>query len=837
MKHKIQKKSVYFKQYALQDILKCTPYTSAYTNAPSCGLDEYNFMQQLYVAPVFEERLEILNRELDELIGNKQESNKDAIAEIEMEIQELNNLNALKNKFENDLYTNNDPKIRYICGYSGSGKSTYLGHLFLNCRQNKNITHVFDLSSTDTSSTDILGIRFENLISQETLSKLLFKIVNDTIDIFKKKADEDVPTHRKKLNKYVTFYNKNIKNNNEDYEAFYSCIEEYVNKESEQIDYADLYKSFRYSIRNLIVERLNVVNQNITKNALSTLIRYFFSFFIMLKWAEIPQGKKCFIALDSIEHYIGPDAVYDRDIILVCNIFTNELTQLKEQYESWMGRDVFWKNFSFIIALRDTTAKILPTANDEDNDREEINISDWFIPAQIAKKRIEFFAKKGVESANSSIAKAIVIALDDDAKYHGKLNRISEMHNQNKRRMNEYLCDVILEQDAEQYIQLYNEAEKIRQGALNSGKGDNSDSKMSHYLADVHRRASRDLIVHLLFNGIDNKGYFDDIYVKGKHPNVGKSYARKILTYISAKKDKEYSPETENYITIVNLIKGAFQKGNELIDEAELNNIIHVLYNLNKPSKKKTHWCQNVVIKFNSEQFNESKLYDVISYLYYHNEDDENYSVKITAAGRFYLNRMSDYEYFICRYIEKSKSLFDGMYLEKDGEEFKCLKVIEIIKQQAMSCINEIITQDELFFSPNLNYAFMYSNGEAEKRGYLYVKNDGVEVTHVERLIDSHISYLDYYRNYILYKYKNEGIISKQDCILLSSKILDVMQEYVDKLQDVVDTKKSNNPELVYYIGSKRRLRDREQYYKGFASNIEKARVNVLEYCIIKKYN
>lgn len=811
--------------YTLEQILKCTPYTSPYTNAPTCGLNENDFMENLFVEPALNKRLDELQSQLNNTEINETERNI-----ILKEIEKLQEDIKKKENFERELLECNDPHVRYICGFSGSGKSTYLGKILLELRKKGHITHTFDVADTITTIATLFGTDYVNPQPQETLSKFLLKILIDISVLISKKNQEPYIKYRARLNSYVDFYNRYIKSHYREYSNYFNLIESHI--ENIEDDYNDLM----IGLHNAISSKLKSFTKNSNKDAIINLIKYYLGLFVMIKFSEIKEGKKCFIAMDSIEHFIGNDEVYDRDIVIITDLFEDLLTQLNHQYSNWIRPNFFAEKFVFIISLRDTTVKTLPTKNGEDHDKKEINISDWFVPYDIVEKRLNYFFRNGNSQPN--IAKAIKNILCDDLHNNGALNnKISMMYNQNKRRLSEYLCKAITEKDADQYLKIYENAQSYRM--LLAKTTDYNLKRKYSYLANVYTHAAREFVVNILFMYINKKDYFNKIFTRGARLHIGKSYARRILNFIATKRPNEGLYEKDNYIGFLELIEGTFQKRGSVLEKDILNTIADVLFYLSNFSKNETHWCQNVVIKFNNTKYSKEELRKLVNNFYDNKTDNEvDYGIKITPAGKFFLKKMADYEYFICRYISGGKSLFDLSYLAKDGEKFNCINVIQQIKTQTFECIDHIIDDDKRFFSWGvLDYSFMYSEEDAlTKRGYLYVNDNGREITHAERIIDNHIGYLDHYRNYLIDICLKTGRLSKSDIASVSKEIIAVIESYVYKLKELTEIKSVNCGLTSYYIGNRRTQEEGKAYYSGYLENIENARRDPLLIYAINKY-
>lgn len=872
-KAKVQKIS-----YSLQDILKCTPYTSAYTNAPDCGLTEYEFLKNIYINPFIDERLKEKQEYRENILGI--EELNEELEELDKEIDYLERLKNKKDNFEMFLSSEKVNSIIYLCGNSGTGKSTYLGYLlnmYRRAKFGKNITCVIDLAKNDTSSIDLFGKTFDNPVAKSTLGKFLFTILYYIVQRMTINRWCNEQQFINNLNDFRSFYLITYYNNNDDFKPIFNIVTSFLDS-IQNGNISGQYAQYRQEMQKYTEDKLDRLISVFTKVSSSLeyertynsqkayiiiLIKHFLRLFILLEWTCVfNTNKKCYIAFDSIEHYIGDDQVFNSDIVDIANLLTDVFTSSNDFYSNYIDKDIFLKTFRFIIALRDTTSKILPSRDGEDNSRIEIDVSCWFPLDKLDQKRLEYFYGSKVNTDN--IIKAILKILEDDEKYSNTLNKITSMHNQNKRRLNEYLCDVLNERAASLYLQLSNCAEEyaLRATFIKNSLSDENSSNIQEQrfeyrtyinLSNIYRRASRDLIIRLLLNKIKETGYFAASKITYGQSDFGTDFARKILTYLAAVKPTEEHREIDNYVPFSSLLNSVFKKNgmskSDILNVANntdtIKTISEVLQSLSSSSKDHTHWCQNIVIKFNDRNYSADEFTEKLRSVYINGgcDNQDNYGIKITSAGRSHLKRMVDFEYFACLYGHiDDKPLFDERNLEKTvNRQFKCMKIINNVKNHAFNCIDKILIDDNHRFCTTItDYSFMHTLiGEDVKRGHLYLNSNKKELTHAERLIDSHISYLDDYRNYIINLCKTkkiDNLLSEDEVSILSEQILNVISEYVDKLKILTEVSSTNDFKTVYYIGGARSKEDGENYYSKYEESISRARRNILDYCWIKKY-
>ena len=780
----------------LQDILRLTPYVPGL----NYGLSEDDFLSiPLYTDTSFENRIDFLNTKLK--ILRQSESSEKIESEIKATTEELSVLNSQKDekvKFERyisgELPAINKPM--YIRGYSGSGKSTYLGKLLYDMKKNNHIVVKFDLvNSKGKNFIWFFEKKWENLNFHDfALAKLLsLTLHNISIKLCKSNdmTEKDYVNALKSFNKFLQTLVSS------EFETIKIVINDFIQNASKTYNddeilylrvelYNQLYEVF-FKIFKLNNLEKHIKNRAEAKIRVKSSVELSLEFLFLLFWKEhlsninVNPNKKFIFAVDSLEHFIDGDRLYDTDVTDIIELFRHFMDSQEDAALRWFNVS-FRENFKIIISYRDTTIKMLKIQQQESDEPEyEVIVNDWFLPDQIVKNRFNYFNDKIYEKDSRS---AIECILADDVSQSGLYLKLTSMHNQNKRRLFEYLTDIIKNDNREtkEYLSLYNKAKEA------------TDRSMR----EVYISASRSFLIGMLFYKIKEKGFFNEIATcVDDRSKVGNYYARKILTFLHThQNDSNAKTEDELYCSFYTLLKGAFQNGNQKILDSEINDIAHVLKAMDESDKRKTHWCQLVVIKYNDEKLDFNKFKKTIAKIYREQDTDtQKFGVKITDAGRFFLSKLSDFEYFSVRYYPQYKPLFHSDNFMNNN----CLKIISTIRKKALLCIDAIIENDDRFFrahnSNKVDYSIMYSSS-AEHKGYLYSTASGNrEITHPESIINNHINYLDFYRHYIL-----DSELSNEQKETISRSILDNIEEYINKLQELLDKKSCIHGKVWWYI-------------------------------------
>ena len=443
------KKTLPYETAGLKDLLICTPYVKGY----ECGISEYEFLNNLYCDTQFDERINKLKREIDKLKENDYLTDEDheGIRILEHRIDKINELKNSKIIFENNLLNNNRASARYICGNSGSGKSTYLGHLLLKHKAElKNDVYKIDLA-TSIRQISFLGGSWLNPSFKKTLGKFVSCLVSLLGEIISKRKDEDEKGYFNRIKKYTQTYNY-IFSESVDYLEYFEIMEGFVANKYKNGRFAQrgdcFYTRFRAVVDENIFSKVqpnmdNIELINIINDLLDIIIVLTFFDAVTLKYIDgnvsgYSIDKKIIIAIDSLEHFIRDDEVFNRDIVDICQFVDVFINDKNELFEQLLAKD-FSNIFKFIIAFRDTTAKMLPSRDAEDYDKCEVNLTEWFPPAFIFEKRKDYLKKAEVFKDNP-IIKTIYSIMDDDIVNYGFFGKVLEMFNYNKRRMFQYIC-------------------------------------------------------------------------------------------------------------------------------------------------------------------------------------------------------------------------------------------------------------------------------------------------------------------------------------------------------------------------------------------------------------
>lgn len=523
------------------------------------------------------------------------------------------------------------------------------------------------------------------------------------------------------------------------------------------------------------------------------------------------RNYKFIFAFDNLEYFIDKDAIYDEDILEIERILQEFLKSIEKYLKNGISinnskENLFIGNFKFIMIIRDSTNFLKGPRHNDDKKVSLLDITDAFNLNEIHSKRYNAFRAADILSeTDNEIYTTIQTIMSDISPYRNSSGvSIEEMFNHNKRRITLYLYQILKDdENRKRYITLINE---IKEGEADKDKN------------DIWKNASRTYIIRLLLDNIQSTQYFSDLLAIGKSADdLGKGYARRILTYLHLK-----NIDNKNcYVGYYDLLHHVFDKPSYnpnagKIKDDLFDKIAAILIKLNEPEKESTRWCQLILIRFEHREITKEALIQELKKSYSNKSDNiEKFGIKITEAGSYYLSLLPKFDYFACRYYSNSKPLYlvDNIKpvnnININEQSFPCYRYIEKVKKQTIGytnsqgefikgCVQEIYDSDVKFFTnkKRCNFDDMY------KQNYLYRNNGSTNgISQIKDIIIKHIGHLDGFRGFILYFNENKlsefGYVEKEHKKILSNYILGVIKEYMEVLQNYAEKKDLKG---IYYI-------------------------------------
>ncbi len=591
-------------------------------------------------------------------------------------------------------------KTVVLLGYQGCGKTTFINRLqFIMKDVDFNLMEL----DTDTSNIEIPPYieKYANLLFERFLN-------ND-------KENSNINT------KFYNLYKKNSKSINTGFNAK-NNLGNFMDKFRKLFV---LGKSKPYSKR----EKSNFINE-ITKLFFGQIL----CCIILLDIAEFEENKKIIrkiYCIDNIDILVNSEIVenfFEQYYLFSRNI--NKVLQNFSIIEIDNVRLSYSSIFSFIICSRESTwSKV---ANGHINDAimdmtEPVDISDAYDKVEIVNKRIEFL--EYMENVSESLYKngeKIKVILQD--LLESKRKSIFVMFNNDYRRC--VTCLELLLNNSQYLILLYENLHKY------------CEEVASHRFL----YGARGMIYRGIWDIFKHQDLFKNIGVANvEMDTLPYSDARMILTFLS----NSTSSNIKNGKSID--LNCLYRDLEHLIPKERIQHALCCMYNI----RRNTYW--NQLISFSNIKIGN---YDEVEESFLDNNSD-SIKVHITKAGDTYLDLIAThFEFFSCRIVKKKEynryPLFVPInWRKKDKGKYIFQYLIENILNVVENCCRKLHE-----FYAKTDYNMEGGKKEYLESSFIYCPIGGVRVFHGERIIHTHIRYLDSFRLYILslseMKYENK---------------------------------------------------------------------------------
>jgi hypothetical protein len=770
-------------------------------NADKFVLTPEEFIEFCYVDPCFDEEISILDEEI------KKSSNYYHRDDLHGDISYVRSRKIAKDKFEESLNSTSINPI-YIRGFAGTGKTTYINTLLYKKHRYNLERELFELNKSEERVL-LFSFYWRNKNFVFTLYKFISILMTKLSDYLEMKKNESEDEYRQRMNLilnnyYKFFFYSNVKIHTNIFKIIEGYIKDKFPYSAKDLEDDDI-NTFCTKMYNEIIAYCSDNNDKIKADE---TIKNLLELIVVVLTCNHPTEKiesedfGNILFFDNIENFIGTHQVYNEDINTISEIFHKFIDSMAGLFNKLGSRGLqFSRHFKFILAIRDTTEKMIHDVHLHGQDGDslvQLNISTWFSLDEIAKKKISYFKKKGIE-ASLPITDAILTMFNDHtSRKSGLRDILSMMYNHNKRRIVSYLSEI------------WDQHPDCSKDYCNLWKIALDYEKQNNPLAAAYKNAARQMILRLLLDLIEKCNYFEKIRALD-----GLGLARKLIINLHRHdplNDMEDDLENLGYIGFYTLLKplldNPYDDDSTKVDYREtIDEIAEILCTMNSPNKKKTNWCQLVEIKFNQSSFDERELSNKLLECYKNKCDQsKNYAIKITEAGRYFLEGIVPiFEYFSCRYNKNSSPLFSSYNLKLIKKESKnasnhATEHIKSMKKTIFKRIDNVVMGDINFFKINksVNFGAMYSSNNGALRMYCYEPpsrkySNRNEQCNPVRVLHSNISYIDNYRAFILTIKKQPHYsdyleeYSDEIIVGLSHTILNIIEDYVDKLQLLIN--------------------------------------------------
>lgn len=370
------------------------------------------------------------------------------------------------------------------------------------------------------------------------------------------------------------------------------------------------------------------------------------------------------------------------------------------------------QNYSFILVLRETTyAKLTEHFNGSEKGMvEEIPVDNIYSESNVFENRSKFLLDNKDHIPQQLLNEVLDIDLIFENKYIRK-NILSLYNNDNNTAMRT-LCVI-----RSRTVERFRDIREIRK----------------NHLEDV--RGEYGIVLFLFINYFKSKRYFSDYLMlyNFKRPTENQNYkysaTRLLLSYLSNCKES---------VSMYQI----FQYFDEIIAPGDIASILYQVYQL-----RFSEWRH--LITFADAPPDDDKWVGVQTNLYeniHENNGDRYAKVQITTAGKMYLRTIvPHFEFFSVR-IENYVPLFCSCVDNINPYRQKYISIIDRVFNTVKDCnkricdtVNEICSIRNWSKADYLNSKLVYRSPSSGKKQF-----------HGERVIFSHIGYINAFRKFII---------------------------------------------------------------------------------------
>lgn len=796
----------------MSNLLLADPITTKGRGAlTSLGLHitEEEYLKKLYVNP-----FTLYERKMKEIPDSG--TDPDYIYGYAQQV-ELNTLRDVQKSFESRL-NKLDDSLFVIKGGAGSGKTTYVHHLQQECSHLKFCFCDFEEASKAVRLFGIpydFGNKFNNNV-WKFVSIIISKIDRT---LFLKRNWIDFLSHSEYIKKILEKYRRYFSDLNGETPIvdeqgiweFFECLKKYAERKENRNEFQERLKNF-ITMKFDLFER-EKQHKEVVAYVCGILIRLL----LCLNRISVDNGKekKHVCVIDNIESFIPFDEVHpiqECELQTIMNGVSDSTSRIRPTIQKWKEKYADYKTFfGFLLVTRDTSVSLAEYRHYDDYIREsEIDITTWFCIDDIYDKKIDYFKEKIGSLEENTYYKTYRNILSDVSHYNwGMYEFICRMFNNNYRRIGLDLVNAVVNQPEDE-LKYFNDKWKYSQ---------------LHQECQALKHLCRKFVFRILLDHIQRTKYFDLLLVEKKDAasrkksildiNNKSSYARKVATILYRVSLTEKNGVPDRFTLFPELVNAVLKTpyGADSPSEEQIGDLASVLYLMNETRNQHTNWAPLIMIKFDIEQaYNQDNLKSELIRqwkLYESNGGSitpamQKYGVRIRSAGVFFAKMVPDFEYFACRFAPTYPALFVRENFQKDSEKrsYKCLEVIQIVRENAFQCIDEVISRDYNFFdstgvgeidiNSGKRFSLLFNRDSIYKWIYTSTAN-GTLIPHPWRILNHHIGYLTHYKEYV--NGLDDSILSFEDRRNITKGVQIEIEAYITKLKSIsVERKDYLNP-------------------------------------------
>lgn len=609
---------------------------------------------------------------------------------------EFNYNGVLKDEFffEN-MFSNQGKCDRYICDIKKSLQNHSHKSILLIGNQGCGKTTFVHYLSRECSKYEFIFFDFDANTSNPTLEEYIERLSIYLLELLKS---------GKEINK--VFYNLFIKNK--------YLINQKINANN---NINNFFKEFKKTFINDEIESnrddfIKIINTLYFNQILSLIILWHLSKFSIMHKPQ-KEMKKIVFCLDNLDVLVNKEIIekFFREYFRFVRNVDSIIQKLDETFIKQQNI-TYNKLFAFVFCCRQHTWARVKEHYRQDNNFVQIstlerNVSDAFDKRDIVECRNQYILDNQVFYGDFidtvERTKSVLADMDNTEKYQ---HNIYDLFDDDYRQ-----CNITFEKLLEDNPNLFKEYSKLKK-------------KLGKIGGSLY--GARGIIYKALFDKFKQCGIFDDIGVlvldeRAKKPLV--SNARMILNYLNV---HTYSPNKNNQKFVVfEKVVDAFEG---IIDKEDIDNALRAMFRLGYDSP----WNELIA-------FNEIHSEEVV--------DCSGLEVFITKAGHEYLSLIATHFEFFNARISKKRTINIPLFSEssiQSSEKYKYnfQETINLVMEAVRGCCSRMSEY----------YTTVMKDRFGSKEEYLqsdYVYSDA-NVLHGERIIHTHIRYIDTYRLFVL---------------------------------------------------------------------------------------
>jgi energy-coupling factor transporter ATP-binding protein EcfA2 len=622
----------------------------------------------------------------------------------------------------------------FILGYQGCGKTTFVSSLLNYYRSEKGLSS----SSLLRVDCDAYGVTSDNDPLKSIFIQSLLSFLKSCVEPFEK---------------FVLFFDKNVNvltqlTNYRQISAFRVFIDQFI-REKKNI--------------NNIAERDECLSWFVQTYAFKDVFYILFMFLLSNVFREKESTTPIVVFIDDLDSVDEHETL--RSFITAVDDFTIDMSGIFHDlciYEDAVDRYQYTDKIKIVIAMRETTRAALPSSHFSDifNDLyTHYDITDWQDKHMIAQKRLDFLRESPRLSPEKQYESRCISNIMLDSSRH-TTNVFTALFNNNYRKTINAITLAV--KDHKKQFDDYNNIMGLDK--------------------QVYRYGARGILFKLIIDNFIRQNYFKEIGVLdllGHTTDI--SIARLVLSYLSNYTDTGCG--NNRHHPLRQLLQDF--KDAQISDPCNIMQIVQNMYNL-----ENAKWSH--LISFSQLDYIDNK-----------NINPETSSLHYTCAGKIFLETVTThFEFFSSRMgfnqqnEPRNEPLFCKSNRIKDSDgKYKFVNVIETIFNEVAKCCESLrVHNKKVCLRTKYPDPYKYDikiYHESPFIAQISKSSSGKRMKqfHEERIIDSHIGYIDVFRKYIL----NETTINVSEKIEINKILHRLLEKYVRLLESDVVLKSNNH--------------------------------------------